>query len=79
MLMIDSKVPSVVTAPQFSLHARCDRCKFQAYVVAQKGETELLFCAHHGKEYWNALEAQGFALFDFTKHLDESIDIPPPT
>lgn len=31
---------------------RCDRCGAQAYIrVVLSGGTDLLFCAHHGRQY----------------------------
>lgn len=61
--------------PSFDYHWRCDKCSFQAYVVARKKTAELLFCAHHGNKHWDALQEQGFSIFDFRSFLD----LPPAT
>ncbi|MBK4346720.1 DUF7455 domain-containing protein [Lacisediminihabitans changchengi] len=34
---------------------RCDSCGAQAYIRVAIGESELLFCAHHGKKYQEKL------------------------
>lgn len=36
---------------------RCDACGAKAWVRAVLGETELLFCAHHGTKSLEGLEA----------------------
>lgn len=41
---------------------RCDKCHAQAVCRAIKGTTDLLFCAHHGREYGPDLMAQGFQM-----------------
>jgi hypothetical protein len=42
---------------------RCDRCGAQGYVVAENiSGTRLVFCNHHGVEYKDKLEAQGFVV-----------------
>jgi hypothetical protein len=60
--MINTKNPSI----EFTALDRCDRCGAQAYVSAQKGKYELLFCLHHGKQHNLALECDGWLLsYDF--------------
>lgn len=44
---------------------RCDRCGAQAYVRAVLSAGELLFCAHHGREYGEKL-SQGALLVEDT-------------
>lgn len=56
---------------EFSFHDRCDRCGYQAYVVALKGSSELLFCGHHGKHHMPALAAGGWDVLDFTDRINE--------
>ena len=34
---------------------RCDACGAQAYIAAEVNGSELLFCAHHGREHIPAL------------------------
>lgn len=48
---------------------RCDRCGAQAYVRATLAGGELLFCAHHGKEYGEKLAAVATRIDDQTSKL----------
>ena len=52
---------------------RCDRCGAQAYVraVLLTGG-ELMFCAHHGKEYAEKLKTVSAKIQDETVKLIES-------
>jgi ribosomal protein S14 len=43
---------------------RCDRCGAQAYIRAELGSQDMLFCAHHGREHRDALTAKGWVLHD---------------
>lgn len=59
--MIDSKNPVLA----FSALDRCDRCGAQAYSVAQqKGRSDLLFCIHHRKEFYDGLLDTGWTVVD---------------
>jgi hypothetical protein len=52
---------------------RCDRCGAQAYVRAQLASGgELMFCAHHGKEYAEKLSAVAVKIQDETNRLVET-------
>ena len=52
---------------------RCDRCGAQAYVRATLlTGGELLFCAHHGKEYAERLKTVAARIQDETAKLVES-------
>jgi hypothetical protein len=52
---------------------RCDRCGAQAYVRATLlAGGELLFCAHHGKEYAEKLKTVAARIQDETAKLVES-------
>ena len=52
---------------------RCDRCGAQAYVRAVlAGGGELLFCAHHGRKYSDALREAGAEIVDETDRLRET-------
>jgi hypothetical protein len=52
---------------------RCDRCGAQADVRAQLASGgELMFCAHHGKEYAEKLAAVAVKIQDETNRLVES-------
>jgi hypothetical protein len=49
---------------------RCDRCGAQAYVrVLLASRRELLFCAHHGRQYANALTKIAVEIRDETHRL----------
>lgn len=51
---------------------RCDRCGAQAYVRATLlNGGELMFCAHHGKEYAEKLKTVAAAIQDETAKLVE--------
>ena len=49
---------------------RCDRCGAQAYVrVLLPGRRELLFCAHHNRQYASALAKIAVEIQDETLRL----------
>jgi hypothetical protein len=49
---------------------RCDRCGAQAYVrVLLPGRLELLFCAHHNRQYSSALADIAIEIQDETMRL----------
>ncbi|WP_433673810.1 DUF7455 domain-containing protein [Microbacterium gorillae] len=48
---------------------RCDRCRAQAYIAATVNGTELLYCAHHGREYEQVLRAASTRWHDETDRL----------
>jgi hypothetical protein len=45
---------------------RCDRCGAQAYVSAALPAADLLFCAHHWREYGEAVRNHGATVHDET-------------
>jgi hypothetical protein len=49
-------VTGTMTPEPLSAVDRCDRCGAQAYVRVTMAAGELLFCAHHGREYTPKLE-----------------------
>lgn len=52
---------------------RCDRCGAQAYIrVIMPNGSELLFCAHHGREYGDALRDVASEIQDETDKLHEA-------
>ena len=52
---------------------RCDRCGAQAYVRATLlNGGELMFCAHHGKEYAEKLAAISIKIQDESARLVET-------
>ncbi|GAA0586402.1 DUF7455 domain-containing protein [Actinomadura livida] len=57
---------------------RCDRCGAQAYVRAVLvGGGDLLFCAHHGRKYAEALRSNGADIQDETDRLTETSATTP--
>jgi hypothetical protein len=49
----------------------CDRCGAQAYVrVVLPGGSELLFCAHHGRQHGEALARIATEIQDESDRLD---------
>jgi len=46
--LVGAEVPRVRT---LDANDRCDSCGSQAYVVVRMDAGELLFCAHHAREY----------------------------
>lgn len=48
---------------------RCDRCGAQAYVRAVLAAGELLFCAHHGREYGDKLARAALLVEDTSSVL----------
>ena len=58
---------------QLNATDRCDRCGAQAYIRAiLPSGGELLFCAHHAKEYGNGLASMAAEIHDETSRLVES-------
>jgi len=52
---------------------RCDRCGAQAYVRAVLlNGGELMFCAHHGKEYAEKLKTGAAKIIDESEKLGET-------
>ena len=52
---------------------RCDRCGAQAYVRAVLlNGGELMFCAHHGKEYAEKLKNVAATIIDESEKLVET-------
>ena len=64
---------------------RCDRCGAQAYVrVELAGDAELLFCAHHARQYEDKLREVAILILDETDRLVPTpaaaeMTPPPPT
>ena len=48
----------------FTALDRCDRCGAQAFMRAVLASGDLLFCAHHGREYGDILAAKALAVED---------------
>jgi hypothetical protein len=53
---------------------RCDRCGARAYVrVLLPSRLELLFCAHHNRQYASALKKIAIAIQDETHRLAPAV------
>jgi len=66
-------VTGTLTAEPLTAADRCDRCGAQAYVrVTLPAGSELLFCAHHGREYAPKLRELDARILDQSERLDES-------
>jgi hypothetical protein len=53
--------PAPTTRP-LTADDRCDRCWARGYVLATFAGGELVFCAHHGRQYAGALAASAQAV-----------------
>jgi hypothetical protein len=60
----------LATTTSLTAADRCDRCGAQAYVrVVLSGGTDLLFCAHHGRQYELKLREIGAEFHDESERL----------
>ena len=58
-------------APALSKADRCDRCGAQAFVRAVlPGGGDLVFCAHHGKKYYESLRKVAVDFIDETDQIN---------
>ena len=57
---------TLLAAADLSHADRCDRCGAQAFYRAVLANGELLFCAHHGREYGERLREVALELQDGT-------------
>jgi ribosomal protein L37E len=63
-------VTSTLTVEPLTAADRCDRCGAQAYVrVTLSAGSELLFCAHHGREYAPKLRELDAEILDESERL----------
>ncbi|WP_195909260.1 hypothetical protein [Microlunatus sp. Gsoil 973] len=61
---------SVIDDAALTAADRCDRCGAQAYVrVTMPGGSQLLFCAHHGKEHADKLRQVALKIHDETSRI----------
>jgi hypothetical protein len=61
---------SVIDDAALTAADRCDRCGAQAYVrVTLPGGSQLLFCAHHGKEHADKLKQVALKIEDETSKI----------
>lgn len=59
MSQVSEGTTATVERVSYELSAldRCDSCGAQAYIRVMIGESELLFCAHHGRRHQEKLAA----------------------
>lgn len=59
MSQVTAETTDTVERDSYQLTAldRCDSCGAQAYIRVMIGESELMFCAHHGRRHQEKLEA----------------------
>ncbi len=63
----------LATTTSLTAADRCDRCGAQAYVrVVLSGGTDLLFCAHHGRQYEMKLREIASEFHDETQRLSNT-------
>jgi hypothetical protein len=66
-------VTGTLTVEPLTAVDRCDRCGAQAYVrVTLSAGNELLFCAHHGREYAPKLREIDAQIHDQSERLEDS-------
>jgi hypothetical protein len=61
---------AAVAPHAFSASDRCDRCGAQAFLRAVLTSGDLLFCAHHGREYGDVLAAKALVVEDATETIN---------
>ncbi|MEO6500751.1 MAG: hypothetical protein ABIQ09_02435 [Jatrophihabitantaceae bacterium] len=68
---------STLTVEPLTAADRCDRCGAQAYVrVTLPAGSELLFCAHHGREYAPKLRELDAEILDESERLGDLQPVP---
>ncbi|MDQ1729894.1 MAG: hypothetical protein QOK10_53 [Pseudonocardiales bacterium] len=68
---------STLTTEPLTAVDRCDRCGAQAYVrVTLQAGGELMFCAHHGREYTPKLQELEARIVDEYNRLDDEQPTP---
>lgn len=55
--MTVEREPEIQLRRELSALDRCDACGARAWMRVLMGDTELLFCAHHGAKHFEALSA----------------------
>jgi hypothetical protein len=61
---------TTLTATPLTASDRCDRCGAQAYIRATLASgSELLFCAHHAREFEDGLRAAEAEIYNETERL----------
>jgi hypothetical protein len=63
--LIEVMSTTTATAPPVSPSERCDRCGARAVIRAMlPGGSDLVFCAHHGRQHAKELQAVAVAISD---------------
>ncbi|MBX3067530.1 MAG: hypothetical protein IT191_03385 [Microbacteriaceae bacterium] len=72
MTQATTQPTATIEQPEFKLGIsdRCDSCGAQAYIRAVIGESELLFCAHHGRHHQEKLSKIATSWHDESSRLD---------
>jgi hypothetical protein len=69
----EGAVTSTLTVSPLTATDRCDRCGAQAYVrVTMSSGSELMFCAHHAREYEPRLKQLSASILDESERLAET-------
>jgi hypothetical protein len=55
----------------FTAQDRCDRCGAQAFLRAVLSSGDLLFCAHHGRAYGDALATTALVVEDASETINK--------
>ncbi|HNP15176.1 MAG: hypothetical protein KF739_03120 [Cryobacterium sp.] len=73
MSQVSAGTTATVERDAYELTAldRCDSCGAQAYIRVMIGESELLFCAHHGRRHQEKLAAVATSWHDESRRLLE--------
>lgn len=73
MSQITAESTAAIERDSYQLTAldRCDSCGAQAYIRVKIGESELLFCAHHGRRHQEKLSAIATDWHDESSRLYE--------
>lgn len=69
----DEPMTTTALAPYaFSVQDRCDRCGAQAFVRAVLPVGDLMFCAHHGRAYGEALAVAALRVEDNSASINSA-------
>ena len=63
---------TVLASSELTAADRCDRCGAQAYVRVVLSKSELLFCAHHGRQHELKLREVAREFHDETARLSKA-------
>lgn len=68
---VDALGTAEIDSPQLTAADRCDACGAQAYIRVVVNNSELLFCAHHGRKHQEKLAAVAQSWHDESARLFE--------